>query len=199
MKLTIVFLGIISSLIFGFLYAGFIGAFLFALILTFTNFIYRKKNGLKFSKIGIAGFFFSFYILGFLLMYLGGLIGADKNINRKLELIKMELKSKGYKTNWVIISQKRLSFFNDLLPNSSKKKTSKHLEGKAIDVYVFDINGDNVFNKQDISIIERVNHIIEKSHPDLIGGLGDYYETHNYFSRHMIHFDTGGKRKRWHK
>jgi hypothetical protein len=55
-------------------------------------------------------------------MYLGGLIGAEKEISKKLELIKLEINSKGYKTIWIIISQKRLSFFNDLLPNSAPKK-----------------------------------------------------------------------------
>ena len=36
----------------------------------------------------------------------------------------------------------------------TKKSPSWHLKGKAIDVYVFDINSDNLFNKEDISIIE---------------------------------------------
>ena len=128
-------------------------------------------------------------------MYLGGLIGADKQITRKLELIKFELNSKGYKTRWIIISQKRLSIFNDLLPNSAK--TSWHLKGKAIDVYVFDINGDNLFNKEDISIIEQANKVVEKENPELIGGLGDY--KNGYFTKHMIHFDTRGYRHRYHQ
>lgn len=198
MKLTIIILGIISSLIFGFLFAGILGVFLFSLILTLTVFLYRKKSVKEFSKIAVAGFFISFFILGYLLMYYGGLIGADKNTLRKLALIKTELKTKGYKPNWIIISQKRDKFLNSRLPNSAKKD-SKHLEGKAIDVYVFDINGDNVFNKKDIAIIEQANHAVEKRQPDLLGGLGDYYETHNYFSQHMIHFDTRGSSARWHR
>jgi len=197
MKLTILITGIISSLIFGFLFAGLFGAFCFALLLTITIYLYKKKCGIKFSKIGIAGFFVTFYILGYFLMYIGGLIGADKEITRKLELIKLELNSKGYKTRWIIISQKRLSFFNDLLPNSAKNKKSPswHLKGKAIDVYVFDINGDNLFNKEDISIIEQANKVVEKEHPQLIGGLGDYsLDKNDYFTKHMIHFDTRGYR-----
>ncbi|MFM7588419.1 MAG: hypothetical protein ACKO55_04820 [Bacteroidota bacterium] len=202
MKLTILITGIISSLIFGFFFAGLFGAFCFALLLTLTIYLYRTKCGIKFSKIGIAGFFVTFYILGYILMYLGGLIGADKEITRKFELIKIELKSKGYKASWIIISQKRLSFFNDLLPNSAKNKNSPswHLKGKAIDIYVFDINGDNMFNNEDISIIEQANDVVEKEHPDLIGGLGDYIDDkHDYFTRHMIHFDTRGYKHRYHK
>ena len=195
MKLTILISGIISSLIFGFIFAGLFGAFCFALILTLTIYLYREKSKIRLSKIGIVGFFLSFCILGYFLMYLGGLIGADKQITRKLELIKFELNSKGYKTRWIIISQKRLSIFNDLLPNSAK--TSWHLKGKAIDVYVFDINGDNLFNKEDISIIEQANKVVEKENPELIGGLGDY--KNGYFTKHMIHFDTRGYRHRYHQ
>ncbi len=200
MRLTILITGIISSLIFGFIFAGIFGAFCFALILTITIYLYRKKSKIRLSKIGIVGYFLSFCILGYLLMYLGGLVGADKEITRKLELIKLELNSKGYKTSWIIISQKRLSFFNDLLPNSDKNKKSPswHLKGKAIDVYFFDINGDNLFNKEDISIIEKANKAVEKEYPELIGGLGDYFiDKNDYFTKHMIHFDTRGYRHRY--
>lgn len=202
MKLTILISGIISSLIFGFIFAGLFGAFCFALLLTLTIYLYRQKSKIRLSKIGIVGFFLSFWILGYFLMYLGGLIGADKEITRKLELIKLELNSKGYETRWIIISQKRLSFFNDLLPNSAKNKKSPswHLKGKAIDVYVFDINGDNLFNKEDISIIEQANNVVEKENPELIGGFGDYFlDKNGYFTKHMIHFDTRGYRHRYTK
>jgi len=200
MKLIILIFGFISSLIFGFIFAGVLGSFCFALILTLTIYFYRKKSKFSLSNLGKAGYFLSFFFLGYFLMYLGGLIGADKDITRKLDLIKLELNSKGYQTSWIIISQKRLSFFNDLLPKSAKKKNSPswHLKGKAIDVFVFDINGDNLFNKEDISIIEQANKVVEKEHPELIGGFGDYFlETNGYFTKHMIHFDTRGYKHRY--
>jgi hypothetical protein len=198
MKLTILIFGIISALILGFIFAGLFGALCFALMLTLTIYLYRKKTKVSLSKIGISGFFISFCILGYFLMYLGGIIGGDKKITRKLELIKFELNSKGYKIRWIIISQKRLSFINDLLTNSAKN--SWHLKGKAIDAYVFDINGDNLFNKEDISIIEKANKVVEKEHPELTGGLGDYFlDKNDYFTKHMIHFDTRGYRHRYHK
>jgi hypothetical protein len=202
MKLTILISGVISSIIFAFIFAGLFGTFCFSLILTLTIYLYRTKSKIRLSKIGLAGYFLSFCILGYFLMFLGGLIGADKEITRKLELIKIELNSKGYKSSWIIISQKRLPFFNDLLTNSAKnkKKPSWHLKGKAIDVYVFDINGDNLFNKEDIYIIEQANKAVEKEHPKLIGGLGDYFlDKNNYFTKHMIHFDTRGYRHRYPK
>ena len=43
MKLTILISGIISSLIFGFIFAGLFGAFCFALLLTLTIYLYKKK------------------------------------------------------------------------------------------------------------------------------------------------------------
>jgi len=200
MKLIILISSIISSLILGFIFAGVFGSFCFALILTLTIYLNRKKSKFRLSKLGIVGFFLSFFFLGYFLMYLGGLIGADKEITRKLDLIKIELNSKGYQTSWIIISQKRLSIFNDLLPKSAKKKNSPswHLKGKAIDVYVFDINGDYLFNKEDISIIEQANKVVEKEHPELIGGFGDYFlEINGYFTKHMIHFDTRGYKHRY--
>ncbi|NDA64332.1 MAG: hypothetical protein EBX50_20225 [Chitinophagia bacterium] len=37
-------------------------------------------------------------------------------------------------------------------------------------------------------------------HPDLIGGLGTYFDDKNdYFTRHMIHFDTRGYKRRYWK
>ena len=63
---------------------------------------------------------------------------------------------------------------------------------------VFDINGDNLFNKEDISIIEKANKAVEKEYPDLIGGFGDYFiDKNDYFTKHMIHFDTRGYRHRY--
>lgn len=196
MKLIILTFGFIGSLILGFIFAGIFGAFCFAAILTLTIYLLRKKSQKSFTKIRLVVSFLSLFIFGYFLMYAGGLIGADKEITKKLELIKLELNSKGYKTRWIIISQKRLSIFNDLLSNSAKK--SEHLKGRAIDVYVFDINGDNLFNKEDISIIEQANKVVEKEHPELIGALGDYFlDKNGYFTKHMIHFDTRGYKKRY--
>ena len=131
-------------------------------------------------------------------MNLGGIIGSDKDVIRKLDLIKNELKSKNYKTKWVIISQKRNVFINNLLQNSAKK--SYHLKGKAIDIYVFDINGDNYFDIKDIKILEKANNNVEKKYPELKGAFGDYFiDKNGYFTKHMIHIDTRGFKIRYTK
>ena len=198
MKPRILITGIISSLILGFLFAGFLGALCFALILTVTIYLLKKKSQKTFTKMGVAGSFFSLFIFGYFLMYFGGLIGADQEIRKKLDLIKYDIKSKGYKASWIVISQKRVTILNNFFKNSAKR--SWHLQGKAIDIYVFDINGDNTFNKEDIRILDQAKKSVEKKHPDLIGGFGDYFlEKHDYLTKHMIHIDTRGYSERYTK
>ena len=96
----------------------------------------------------------------------------------------------GYDPKWIQISRKRIGFFNTLLQNSAKR--SQHLLGKAIDVWVIDIDSDNKFNLNDINIIIKANKRVESNHPSLKGGIG-YYIKKDFLSRRMIHFDTRGK------
>ncbi|MFM8318017.1 MAG: hypothetical protein ACKOAV_06540 [Bacteroidota bacterium] len=140
MKVIFISLGIIAALLFGLVFAGFIGAFGFAFMLLATFYlpkIYHKKS---ISKVRVITLFVSFYILGYGLMYIIGLLGAQKETLTKLELIKGELKAMGHNPKWVIISQKRNKWINNELKNSVPN--SNHLYGTAIDVYVLDINGD---------------------------------------------------------
>ena len=198
MKIIIVIIGILSSTICGFLFAGIIGSILFTSIITLTIYYLKKSRQKIFTKKAIVLTFISFGLLGYLLMNLGGIIGSDKDVIRKLDLIENELKSKNYKTKWVIISQKRNVFINNLLPNSAKK--SYHLKGIAIDIYVFDINGDNYFDIKDIKILEKANNNVEKKYPELKGAFGDYFiDKNGYFTKHMIHIDTRGFKIRYTK
>ncbi len=198
MKIIIVIIGILSSIICGFLFAGISGSILFTSIITLTIYYLKKSRQKIVTKKAIVLTFISFGLLGYLLMNLGGIIGSDKDVIRKLDLIENELKSKNYKTKWVIISQKRNIFINNLLQNSAKK--SYHLKGKAIDIYVFDINGDNYFDIKDIKILEQANNDVEKKYPELKGAFGDYFiDKNGYFTKHMIHIDTRGFKKRYTK
>ena len=119
---------------------------------------------------------------------------ANSNVNYKLYLIKNEISKRGYTNNWFIISGKRHSWYNKILLNSSKK--SYHLKGDAIDIYVLDIDNDGIFDSKDIQIIESANKEVELNHPELIGALGTYTNK-GYFSKHMIHIDTRGYKKRY--
>ena len=119
---------------------------------------------------------------------------ANREVNQKLDLIQAEIAKKGYNNYWFVISGKRFNWYNKILSNSDKK--SFHLTGKAIDIYVFDINGDYKFDSVDIEIFESANHIVELKHPELAGAYGTY-TTKGYFTKHMIHFDTRGKKHRY--
>lgn len=121
---------------------------------------------------------------------------SDNDIQFKLKLIKNEISRKGYNTNWVIISEKRSKLYNDILSNSSKD--SYHLKGKAIDIYIFDINGDKDFNYQDIEIIKSANDEVEKQYPRLKGAFGTYTNK-GKLSRRMIHLDVRGYSKSYNK
>ena len=115
--------------------------------------------------------------------------GANPKVKRKVQLIKQSLKDHGYAPNWIVVSEKRSKFVNRLLPNSAKK--SHHLTGDAIDVFVFDVDGDGHFNNADLKLVKKHNRLVEKSHPELRGAFGTY--TNTITSSRTIHFDTRGR------
>lgn len=126
-------------------------------------------------------------------IYFGLFNKTDENTQKKVDLLKSELIKSNYKPIWIIISKKRSNFFNKILPFSSKD--SYHLKGKAIDIYVFDINNDTIFDEKDIEIIKKHIFKIEKKFPELQGGFGTYLSKD--ISKRMIHIDTRGYRKIW--
>lgn len=117
---------------------------------------------------------------------------ANDDVTMKLRMIKDEISKRGYNNNWFIISSKRSDWYNKILANSAKD--SYHLYGKAIDIYVIDINGDYKFDNEDIKIFKSANEYIEKLYPNLIGRVGTY-RSKGYFTRHMIHVDVSGINK----
>lgn len=117
-------------------------------------------------------------------------------VTHKLIMIENEIEKRGYRNDWFIISGQRHLWYNKILPNSAKD--SYHLKGEAIDIYVIDINGDGIFNSEDIKIFQSANKYVESIHPELIGAVGTY-TTKGYFTRHMIHVDTRGYKLRYNK
>jgi hypothetical protein len=63
---------------------------------------------------------------------------------------------------------------------------SKHLEGKAIDLYIIDINGDNQYDREDFKLIERAHNNIQKRENARIGDVFDYLKK-GFFTRRMVH------------
>jgi hypothetical protein len=191
MKYFLFFLGTLLSLVLGVLYAGALGYALFGAMMTFTLFIFRRLSKKSSSKKFILMTFFGAAALGYALILCAGLTGAKPEVERKLALIEEELKSKNFKPYWVIISQKRNKLFNGILKKAVSN--SNHLDGIAIDIFVFDINGDFSFNEKDYEIIYSAIKTVEKKHPELKGALGSYTRKENGFlTKHMIHIDTGG-------
>lgn len=190
MKIIFIALGIIAALLFGLVFAGYIGAFGFAFILLATFYLTKIHYKKSISKVRVFTLFVSFYILGYGLMYVIGLLGAQKETLTKLELIKGELKAMGHNPKWVIISQKRNKWINKIFRKNSVP-TSRHLYGTAIDIYVLDINGDLSYNKTDAELFKKANQKVEKKNPSLKGFCKPYiyYKPKHYFTRHMIHID----------
>lgn len=196
MKIIIVMtIGLLLASIFGFLFAGLYGAMVFGGILTVSLYLARKRRS-------SFAFYFIFFIIlsmvGYGSMSFGGLLGADPRVLYKIDLIEKDLINKKYNPTWVIISQKRSRILNSILSNSVDG--SHHLKGLAVDIYVFDINGDGTFDKADIAILQKSNSVIEGKYPELAGSFGDYFlKSNGYLTRHMIHLDIGGKKVRFHK
>lgn len=73
----------------------------------------------------------------------------------------------------------------------SAARDSRHQLGDAIDVAV-DANRDGRVNSVDAKLVSMAVDIVERSHPDLVGGLGIYARNNSY-----IHIDARGIKVRW--
>ena len=185
MKLIYILIIVPLSLVIGFVFASIWSALLASFILVFGHQFFFARSS-KWLSFGIR--LLSFSILIYAALYFGGLLGASKEVKMKVQLLEQELHAQNYSPKWVVISQKRSKLFNSSLAKSAQK--SQHLEGKAIDLYVFDVNGDWIFNEVDVDILYQAIKKIEKTNPELVGGFGIYLKAGNpYLTRHMIHID----------
>lgn len=73
----------------------------------------------------------------------------------------------------------------------SAARDSRHQLGDAIDVAV-DANRDGRVNSKDAKLVSIAVDIVERTHPDLVGGLGIYTRNNSY-----IHIDARGIKVRW--
>lgn len=110
--------------------------------------------------------------------------------------LKQELTARGYESNLWIVSTKRWKWHNNLLYffNTGAAKKSYHLQCKAIDVIVRDINKDGLSDRKDVMIVKEIleNKIVKNK-----GGVGIYLKSNTFFSRQMVHFDSRGYKARW--
>jgi uncharacterized protein YcbK (DUF882 family) len=73
----------------------------------------------------------------------------------------------------------------------SAARDSRHQLGDAIDVAV-DANRDGRVNSKDAKLVTMAVDIVERSHPDLVGGMGVYARN-----RSFVHIDARGIKVRW--
>jgi hypothetical protein len=73
-------------------------------------------------------------------------------------------------------------------------RDSRHQYGDAADVVV-DANGNGRIDSGDQRLVVAAVEEVERTHPDLVGGLG-IYNSHIY-STPYVHIDARGKRSRW--
>jgi len=185
MRIILLIFGLLSALVIAFLFAGYIGAVIFGIILNFSILIF--KNNYTRSQIPVSIFRILFFsVSGYLLMLGFGLFGANELVARKVEGIKRELIKDGHNPKWFIISQKRSEFYNNLLTNSVKNGTSKHLVGHAIDLFIIDINSDGEYDKTDFELMTRAAKKAQKKDHTISGHLYDYFHK-GYPSNHMVH------------
>ena len=73
-------------------------------------------------------------------------------------------------------------------------RDSRHQYGDAADIVV-DANGNGRIDRTDHRLVVAAVEYVEKTYPDLVGGLGIY--ASGRFSTPYVHIDARGKRSRW--
>jgi uncharacterized protein YcbK (DUF882 family) len=73
----------------------------------------------------------------------------------------------------------------------SAARDSRHQLGDAMDVAV-DANRDGRVNSKDAKLVTMAVDIVERAHPDLVGGMGIYARSNSY-----VHIDARGIKVRW--
>jgi uncharacterized protein YcbK (DUF882 family) len=77
---------------------------------------------------------------------------------------------------------------------SGAAKDSRHQYGDAADVVV-DANGNGRFDRSDHRLVVAAVEAVERTHPDLAGGLGIYASRR--YAKPYVHIDARGRKSRW--
>ena len=73
-------------------------------------------------------------------------------------------------------------------------RDSRHQYGDAADIVV-DANGNGYLDRKDHNLVVNAVETVERTYPDLVGGLGIY--TSRRYAIPYVHIDARGKRSRW--
>lgn len=123
----------------------------------------------------------------------------------KLELVIDELQRSGIRVqHMVVMSGFRTPAYNKQgVRKGGRAELSRHMYGDAADVFVDnnrdgrmdDLNRDRRIDSRDAAVILRAVERVDRTHPELMGGVGVYRATraHGPFA----HVDVRGWRARW--
>ncbi|MBL8960528.1 MAG: hypothetical protein JNJ98_11795 [Gemmatimonadetes bacterium] len=123
----------------------------------------------------------------------------------KLELVIEDLNARGIRVGGLkVLSGFRTPQYNARgVGRGGRARDSRHQYGDAADVFVDDngdgrpddLNGDGRSDSRDIRILIESVERVERTHPELSGGLGLYRSTSNHGG--FVHVDTRGSAVRW--
>ncbi len=123
----------------------------------------------------------------------------DTRLLDKLELVMAELQrslNEAGKTDatprLLVNSGFRAPAYNRTVAGAAKN--SRHQYGDAADVRI-DLNGDGHFSLAEARQVAKAVEAVERSHPELAGGLGLY--TSRRYRSPYVHIDARGSRARW--
>ena len=94
------------------------------------------------------------------------------DVRRKEKALDTALRKQGHKPRYFLLSGYRPHWLNQLMPLAAKN--SVHQQGKAIDLFVIDIDGDCQFTDKDLTILSETVDIMDRNNPGQKGGVGLY-------------------------
>ncbi|MCR9143147.1 MAG: hypothetical protein NXI24_12910 [bacterium] len=143
---------------------------------------------------------FSLGVVGVLLvyfLYLQSLIGVDPATVAFNDALKDGLAKAGHRPAYFVLSSVRPRWWNAILVSwSGAASNSQHLDGRALDIIVLDVNQDGASDARDVWIVYA---LLDKAIIGRRGGVGTYVNEAGFFNRQMIHFDSRGFNARWHR
>jgi uncharacterized protein YcbK (DUF882 family) len=128
----------------------------------------------------------------------------EERLIDKLELVLQELKNRGIdNSRAVVLSGFRAPYYNDLRIDEGAARGSRHQFGDAADLIIDadddgrmdDLNRDGRRDLRDLNAIGAAVALVEREHPELIGGLGTYAAMGP--SGPFAHIDVRGTSARW--
>lgn len=126
-------------------------------------------------------------------------VALNPRLLDKLELVLAELENHRAESG-ALVQQIELDVHSGFRTPAHNRRVrraardSRHQYGDAADVVV-DANGNGRIDRTDHRLVVAAVEAVERSHPDLAGGLGVY--TSGRYPRPYVHIDARGRRSRW--